>query len=134
MHCFSLTIDQSVQSVLLLLFRFIEYGEYNGNYYGTSLDSIRSILSRNKVCLLDVQPQVGEACSDFVSLLSLSSPETSLILGAITDHFPHSGFPLFCCCLACLGGYDQTLYNCIFKQIKVSNEHTCLLHVMSSDI
>ncbi|XP_058485140.1 MAGUK p55 subfamily member 7 isoform X3 [Solea solea] len=36
--------------------KFIEYGEYKGNYYGTSFDSIRSILSRNKVCLLDVQP------------------------------------------------------------------------------
>ncbi|XP_056868940.1 MAGUK p55 subfamily member 7 isoform X16 [Takifugu flavidus] len=38
--------------------KFIEYGEYKGNYYGTSLDSIRSILSKNKVCLLDVQPQM----------------------------------------------------------------------------
>uniref|UniRef100_A0A8D2ZNJ7 MAGUK p55 scaffold protein 7a n=1 Tax=Scophthalmus maximus TaxID=52904 RepID=A0A8D2ZNJ7_SCOMX len=36
--------------------KFIEHGEYKGNYYGTSLDSIRSVLSKNKVCLLDVQP------------------------------------------------------------------------------
>ncbi|XP_068160176.1 MAGUK p55 subfamily member 7 isoform X3 [Antennarius striatus] len=36
--------------------KFIEYGEYKGNYYGTSLDSVRAVLSRNKVCLLDVQP------------------------------------------------------------------------------
>ncbi|XP_026148042.1 MAGUK p55 subfamily member 7 isoform X2 [Mastacembelus armatus] len=36
--------------------KFIEYGEYKGNFYGTSLDSIRSVLSKNKVCLLDVQP------------------------------------------------------------------------------
>ncbi|XP_054607482.2 MAGUK p55 subfamily member 7 isoform X1 [Nothobranchius furzeri] len=36
--------------------KFIEYGEYKGNYYGTSLDSVRSVLSKNKVCLLDVQP------------------------------------------------------------------------------
>ncbi|XP_072769545.1 MAGUK p55 subfamily member 7 isoform X1 [Nerophis lumbriciformis] len=36
--------------------KFIEYGEYKGNYYGTSLDSIRSVLSKNRVCLLDVQP------------------------------------------------------------------------------
>ncbi|MEQ2229949.1 MAGUK p55 subfamily member 7, partial [Ilyodon furcidens] len=34
----------------------VEYGEYKGNYYGTSLDSVRSVLSKNKVCLLDVQP------------------------------------------------------------------------------
>ncbi|XP_061522488.1 MAGUK p55 subfamily member 7 isoform X2 [Phycodurus eques] len=36
--------------------KFIEFGEYKGNYYGTSLDSIRSVLSKDKVCLLDVQP------------------------------------------------------------------------------
>ncbi|CAB1350266.1 unnamed protein product [Coregonus sp. 'balchen'] len=36
--------------------KFVEHGEYNGNYYGTSLDSVRSVLSKNKVCLLDVQP------------------------------------------------------------------------------
>ncbi|XP_051784949.1 MAGUK p55 subfamily member 7 isoform X1 [Erpetoichthys calabaricus] len=36
--------------------KFIEHGEYKGNYYGTSLDAIRSVLSKNKVCLLDVQP------------------------------------------------------------------------------
>ncbi|KAM4543855.1 MAGUK p55 subfamily member 7 isoform 3-T3 [Fundulus diaphanus] len=36
--------------------KLVEYGEYKGNYYGTSLDSIRSVLSKNKVCLLDVQP------------------------------------------------------------------------------
>ncbi|XP_069554145.1 MAGUK p55 subfamily member 7 isoform X2 [Brachyistius frenatus] len=36
--------------------KFIEYGEYKGNYYGTSLDSVHSVLSKNKVCLLDVQP------------------------------------------------------------------------------
>ncbi|KAI6074837.1 MAGUK p55 subfamily member 7 [Aix galericulata] len=35
---------------------FIEYGEYKNNYYGTSLDSVRSVLAKNKVCLLDVQP------------------------------------------------------------------------------
>ncbi|KAM4705974.1 MAGUK p55 subfamily member 7 [Rhinophrynus dorsalis] len=35
--------------------KFIEYGEYKNNYYGTSIDSVRSVLSKNKVCLLDVQ-------------------------------------------------------------------------------
>ncbi|XP_053321989.1 MAGUK p55 subfamily member 7 [Spea bombifrons] len=36
--------------------KFIEYGEYKNNYYGTNIDSIRSVLAKNKVCLLDVQP------------------------------------------------------------------------------
>ncbi|KAG7455227.1 hypothetical protein MATL_G00254320 [Megalops atlanticus] len=34
--------------------KFIEHGEYKGNYYGISLDSVRSALAGNKVCLLDV--------------------------------------------------------------------------------
>nr|XP_042086583.1 MAGUK p55 subfamily member 7 isoform X3 [Ovis aries] len=40
--------------------KFIEYGEYKNNYYGTSIDSVRSVLAKNKVCLLDVQPHVSE--------------------------------------------------------------------------
>ncbi|XP_067863273.1 MAGUK p55 subfamily member 7 isoform X1 [Heptranchias perlo] len=35
--------------------KFIEHGEYKGNLYGTSIDSIRFVLAKNKVCLLDVQ-------------------------------------------------------------------------------
>uniref|UniRef100_A0A3B4EE84 Membrane protein, palmitoylated 3b (MAGUK p55 subfamily member 3) n=1 Tax=Pygocentrus nattereri TaxID=42514 RepID=A0A3B4EE84_PYGNA len=37
--------------------RFIEYGEYKDNLYGTSLESIRSVLAKNKMCLVDVQPE-----------------------------------------------------------------------------
>uniref|UniRef100_A0A8C5CMI7 MAGUK p55 scaffold protein 7a n=1 Tax=Gadus morhua TaxID=8049 RepID=A0A8C5CMI7_GADMO len=36
--------------------KLVEYGEYKGNYYGTTLDTVRAVLARNKVCLLDVQP------------------------------------------------------------------------------
>ncbi|XP_068438980.1 MAGUK p55 subfamily member 3-like isoform X1 [Clinocottus analis] len=37
--------------------KFIEYGEYKDNLYGTSLDSIHRISDQNKVCLVDVQPE-----------------------------------------------------------------------------
>uniref|UniRef100_A0A8C9XWK8 MAGUK p55 scaffold protein 3 n=1 Tax=Sander lucioperca TaxID=283035 RepID=A0A8C9XWK8_SANLU len=37
--------------------KFIEYGEYKDNLYGTSLESIHKILDQNKVCLVDVQPE-----------------------------------------------------------------------------
>lgn len=54
----------------LILYRFIEYGEYKNNYYGTSIDSVRSVLAKNKVCLLDVQPHVSKQSVPFlVSLL-----------------------------------------------------------------
>ncbi|XP_071318339.1 MAGUK p55 subfamily member 3-like isoform X8 [Trachinotus anak] len=37
--------------------KFIEYGEYKENLYGTSLESIHKVLDQNKVCLVDVQPE-----------------------------------------------------------------------------
>ncbi|KAM6897177.1 LOW QUALITY PROTEIN: MAGUK p55 subfamily member 3-like [Xenentodon cancila] len=37
--------------------KFIEYGEYKDNLYGTSLESIHRVLNHNKVCLVDVQPE-----------------------------------------------------------------------------
>uniref|UniRef100_A0A7N4P3M0 MAGUK p55 scaffold protein 2 n=1 Tax=Sarcophilus harrisii TaxID=9305 RepID=A0A7N4P3M0_SARHA len=37
--------------------RYLEHGEYEGNLYGTRIDSIRNVLSAGKVCVLDVNPQ-----------------------------------------------------------------------------
>ncbi|XP_066554633.1 MAGUK p55 subfamily member 3 isoform X1 [Amia ocellicauda] len=37
--------------------KFIEHGEYKENQYGTSLEAIRSVQARNKLCLVDVQPE-----------------------------------------------------------------------------
>jgi guanylate kinase len=36
---------------------FLEYGELNGNLYGTKLDSIRAIVDDGKTCILDSSPQ-----------------------------------------------------------------------------
>uniref|UniRef100_A0A671UMZ1 MAGUK p55 scaffold protein 3 n=1 Tax=Sparus aurata TaxID=8175 RepID=A0A671UMZ1_SPAAU len=38
--------------------KFIEYGEYKENLYGTSLESIHRILDQKKACLVDLQPEV----------------------------------------------------------------------------
>lgn len=43
----------------LFFCRFIEYGEYKDNLYGTSLESIHRILDQNKACLVDAQPEVS---------------------------------------------------------------------------
>lgn len=61
-----------ILNVFTLCHRFIEYGEYKNNYYGTSLDSVRSVLAKNKVCLLDVQPHVSKHI--FWSLVVLRVP------------------------------------------------------------
>ncbi|KAM8877835.1 MAGUK p55 subfamily member 3-like [Synchiropus picturatus] len=37
--------------------KFIEFGEYKENLYGTSLESIHKVLNQNKICLVDVQPE-----------------------------------------------------------------------------
>lgn len=37
---------------------FLEYGEYNGNIYGTSLDTVRDVLKEHKMCVVDTNPAV----------------------------------------------------------------------------
>ncbi|XP_069021293.1 MAGUK p55 subfamily member 3 isoform X3 [Embiotoca jacksoni] len=37
--------------------KFIEHGEYKENQYGTSIEAIRSIQAKNKMCVVDVQPE-----------------------------------------------------------------------------
>ncbi|NXH11079.1 MPP3 protein, partial [Bucco capensis] len=37
--------------------KFVEHGEYKENLYGTSLEAIRSVMARKKVCLVDVVPE-----------------------------------------------------------------------------
>lgn len=39
--------------------RYLEHGEYEGNLYGTRIDSIRGVVAAGKVCVLDVNPQVS---------------------------------------------------------------------------
>ncbi|KAL3855882.1 hypothetical protein ACJMK2_015079 [Sinanodonta woodiana] len=38
-------------------FRFIEFGEYKGNLYGTSMSSIKDVINSGKVCLLSPHTQ-----------------------------------------------------------------------------
>ncbi|KAG8178780.1 hypothetical protein JTE90_022410 [Oedothorax gibbosus] len=37
--------------------KFVEHGEYEKNYYGTSLDAIRSVVNSSKICVLNLHPQ-----------------------------------------------------------------------------
>lgn len=36
--------------------QFFEYGECNGNMYGSSIDSVRTVIDQHKMCVLDMQP------------------------------------------------------------------------------
>nr|XP_015214820.1 PREDICTED: MAGUK p55 subfamily member 4 isoform X1 [Lepisosteus oculatus] len=37
--------------------RFLEYGEYKGHLYGTSIDSVKEVLENGKICIIDLEPQ-----------------------------------------------------------------------------
>lgn len=37
--------------------KFIEYAEVHGNYYGTSVDAVKSVQEQGKVCILDIDVQ-----------------------------------------------------------------------------
>lgn len=38
--------------------RFLEHGEYDGNLYGTKIESIHEVVGTGRSCILDVNPQV----------------------------------------------------------------------------
>ena len=40
--------------------RYLEHGEYDGNLYGTKMDSIHEVVETGRTCILDVNPQVGQ--------------------------------------------------------------------------
>ncbi|KAM7375456.1 hypothetical protein PAMA_014524 [Pampus argenteus] len=41
--------------------RFLEYGEYKGNLYGTSIESVREVLNSGKICVIDIEPNAIQA-------------------------------------------------------------------------
>lgn len=48
----------------------MEHGEYKENLYGTSLEAIRSVMTKKKVCLVDVVPEVSSNISSNAACLS----------------------------------------------------------------
>ncbi|XP_071783557.1 MAGUK p55 subfamily member 4 [Centroberyx gerrardi] len=41
--------------------RFLEYGEYKGNLYGTSIEVVREVLTGGKICIIDIEPNAIQA-------------------------------------------------------------------------
>ncbi|XP_070364507.1 MAGUK p55 subfamily member 4 isoform X2 [Equus asinus] len=37
--------------------RMLEYGEYKGHLYGTSVDAVQEVLNEGKICVMDLEPQ-----------------------------------------------------------------------------
>ncbi|XP_024866884.1 MAGUK p55 subfamily member 4 isoform X2 [Kryptolebias marmoratus] len=41
--------------------RFLEYGEYKGHLYGTSVDAVKEVLNSGKICVVDIEPNAVQA-------------------------------------------------------------------------
>ena len=41
----------------ILARKFVEHGEYEKSYYGTSLEAIRSVVTQERICVLNLHPQ-----------------------------------------------------------------------------
>ena len=40
--------------------KFIEAGEYQNNLYGTSVEAVRQVINQGRICILNLQPEVGQ--------------------------------------------------------------------------
>ncbi|XP_016057604.1 PREDICTED: MAGUK p55 subfamily member 3 [Miniopterus natalensis] len=98
--------------------RFLEHGEYKEYLYGTSLDAIQAVMAKNKVCLVDVEPDAlrqlrtsefkpyvifvkpaiqekgkmpptSPACEDTAALLDEEQREMSASAAFIDQHYGH---------------------------------------------
>ncbi|NWU86424.1 MPP2 protein, partial [Onychorhynchus coronatus] len=61
--------------------RYLEHGEYEGNLYGTRIDSIRAVVEAGKMCILDVNPQAVKVLRTaefvpYVVFIEAPCPET----------------------------------------------------------
>mmetsp|Transcript_6434 Transcript_6434/g.9649 ORF Transcript_6434/g.9649 Transcript_6434/m.9649 type:complete len:222 (-) Transcript_6434:66-731(-) len=62
--------------------KFVEYAHVHGNYYGTSIESIKSVISEGKVCVLDIDVQgvIAFKKSDFEPNYTFIKPPNMKVL------------------------------------------------------
>ncbi|KAJ8410135.1 hypothetical protein AAFF_G00211760 [Aldrovandia affinis] len=49
-------ISKELFEKMVYTHRFLEYGEYKGNMYGTSIDAVKEVLKSGKICVIDIEP------------------------------------------------------------------------------
>jgi guanylate kinase len=59
-------IDRETMEEDIREHNFLEYGEHNGNLYGTKLDSIRDVIRQGKMCVLDCSPAVSTLLLNYI--------------------------------------------------------------------
>lgn len=62
--------------------KFVEYGEFEGHYYGTALDSIRRVANSGKYCILNLHCEVCHIIlgAEIAKILHDFSPEQNSFL------------------------------------------------------
>uniref|UniRef100_A0A8C9U4P9 MAGUK p55 subfamily member 6-like n=1 Tax=Scleropages formosus TaxID=113540 RepID=A0A8C9U4P9_SCLFO len=62
--------------------RYLEHGEYDGNLYGTKIDSIHEVVDTGRTCILDVNPQALKVLrtSEFMPfVVFIAAPELDIL-------------------------------------------------------
>ncbi|XP_031420928.1 MAGUK p55 subfamily member 2a isoform X3 [Clupea harengus] len=62
--------------------RYLEFGDYDGNIYGTKIDSIHEVVEAGRICILDVNPQALKALrtSEFLPyVVFVEAPELEVL-------------------------------------------------------
>ncbi|XP_066554870.1 MAGUK p55 subfamily member 2b [Amia ocellicauda] len=62
--------------------RYLEHGEYDGNLYGTKINSIHEVVEAGKICILDVNPQALKVLrtSEFLPyVVFIEAPDLELL-------------------------------------------------------
>ena len=67
--------------------RFLEYGEYKGNFYGTSLDSVHDVINSGLVCVLTPYPQALKTLrsKEFMSYIIFVRPPSVVDMGRLEE-------------------------------------------------
>ena len=63
-------VSREMFEAAIIANKFIEYGDFEKNLYGTSVDAVREVVNNGKICVLNNDPEV-DAC--YFLILSPSS-------------------------------------------------------------
>ena len=59
--------------------KFVEYGEFEGHYYGTALDSIRRVANSGKYCILNLHCEVCHIILEIAKNFTLFQPWAAVV-------------------------------------------------------
>lgn len=64
----------------------LEYGEYKGYMYGTSVDAVRTVLDEGKICVIDLEPHVSCKGAGNLQLVSPGKKSNSVCIHELLEH------------------------------------------------